>query len=159
VQNVADYLEVMQLIARYARALDTHDAEAEANCFIRDGVHVARTKDGAQVVAAVQGREALKAAAQKRAASAKPDARGRHNIINPLIELDGDRGVVQAYYLGTTNRESGVTVNTTGEYRITLRKEDGKWKFAERASILDFAPKAHLAELAQAGTGAATTPR
>jgi hypothetical protein len=141
-KNVADYLEVQQLIARYAYALDHRDADAEANCFTREGVH-------SSPFGAVRGREAIKQAGEKRIASASPTARSRHQIINPWIELDGDRGIVRAYYVGTAVYEDPGVAPTatygavrvhTGEYRIEVAKENGEWRFAEREAILDGPP-------------------
>jgi ketosteroid isomerase-like protein len=130
VQSTADTVQVLQLLARYAFALDTHDPESEADCYTADGTHVSPVQN-------TTGREALIEAAKKRIAAMKPDFHARHNVINPLVTLDGNHGTVRAYFLGTHHQDGQVVVYNTGEYLIKLRKEGGQWKLAERGIELD----------------------
>jgi ketosteroid isomerase-like protein len=133
VQNTDDVVEVLQLLARYAFALDSHDPEGEAACYTRDGTHVSPVQN-------TTGHAALIEAAKKRIAGMDPSSRGRHMVINPQVTLDGDNGTVRTYYMGVANKDGKVVVHNTGEYHIKVRKEDGQWKLQERAVALDAAP-------------------
>jgi hypothetical protein len=67
-----------------------------------------------------------------------PDAterpRMRHQIVNHVITVDGDRATSFAYWFAMTNRTSHGQVELfyMGHYEDELVRIDGEWKFKKR---------------------------
>src|SRR4051794_18686649 len=88
--SVEDRLDVMELLVRYGRALDTKDAAGLASLFAPDGVRVAR--NGARA----NGRAEIQAAVQQ---SVDGHPRTIRHFLGPaLIEGgDGNRCTARSY--------------------------------------------------------------
>jgi hypothetical protein len=128
--SAADQVEILNLYARYAFALDFGDGEALAATFSPDGaldapgLHVAGSD---MAPFAEQALEAVK-------------GRGRHLTSNVWMEATdtGARGggyLIHVMVADDDNPET--TLNTTGIYEDTLVKEDGRWVFAHRNFVAD----------------------
>jgi hypothetical protein len=132
-----DRAMIEDLQARYLFALDFQDPEAYARTFAEDGV----LDYGAGKLV---GREAirdmvagLRANSERRRAqdtSGLRPARGRHNISNIVLEIDGDRATGAAYWfhMGNDNPERGAELTSFGHYEDELVKVDGEWLFSLR---------------------------
>lgn len=127
-QKLADHVEVTQLLARYAFALDGFDSEGVADCFARDGAWISPS-------GAAHGRDAIRELMSRR--TPKPGECRRHYLLNPLITLEGDRGKLRAYLQVTVMRDGAVQLILTGEYRAEVVNEDGQWKFSRREAVTD----------------------
>jgi uncharacterized protein (TIGR02246 family) len=126
-----DRAEIKQLMWRYARALDTGDAEAYAATFAPDG-QFGRGDD------ATRGREELKKMIQdlqkpgtETEATGVQDERMYHIFTNSYIEfIDGENARLHAYWM-TVFAESGenaaVRVAAAGREYNELVRSDGKW--------------------------------
>ena len=77
-QEIADKLEIRELVARYCRAVDDTDAEAFAQAFTADGVFET-------ALGVVTGRDALLAHGRKMVFG------NVHITTDAIIEIDGDR--------------------------------------------------------------------
>ena len=131
VLSSADRVEILDLIARYNHAIDRSDGPAWAATFVEDGLF-----EGSAGVP-VRGRRAL-----EEFAASGHSRRGavRHLTDNVLIDGDGDRATLTAY-LAMFRVGSGLPeLVRTGVYRDTLRRVDGRWKFAHRKFHIDVAP-------------------
>jgi ketosteroid isomerase-like protein len=130
--TVADRVEILELLARYAHAIDTSDGEAYADCFTDDGVIELRSSG-----LHVQGRAALVEFARE------DHARGgaaRHLTNSPIIEGDGDRATIRVYLLRLTQDRSldeRRGIGPVGFYHDTLRRIAGRWRFERREAFID----------------------
>ena len=121
-----DRLAVLDLLARYAWALDTGDYETYASLFTPDGLFVERGTP-------YRGREAMAAHVRE---LARTMARGnRHHNTQVLFE-EGDesqcrlRSYSSHIYQPGESREG--VVRMQGYYRDTCVKVEGVWYFSQR---------------------------
>jgi ketosteroid isomerase-like protein len=129
-----DEFKVLQLLSRYAFAIDTKDPDTVASLFTEDGAFVSPIDGTAR--GRVEIRELI--ARKRDRLRATPGAFKRHYVTHPLVELDGDRGTFQAGMLETQAEHGSVKVILTGHYKGVIVKElDGQWRFAERQCIPD----------------------
>lgn len=133
VQELADREELKELTAHYAHGVARGEGAKVAELFTDDGVFINDLPDTAPAV--VRGREALNKfyGAIKRN-TALPC------IHNHLITLAGDEAT------GTCSIEVRITRNNqsmigSGYYEDRFRRENGRWKFAERhCTFFHFVP-------------------
>jgi hypothetical protein len=65
-----------------------------------------------------------------------------HIISNPSYAIAGNTAVGGAYWTEVTRVNGQAQVVGTGRYKDTLRKVNGRWKFAKREIIRDVPPEA-----------------
>jgi uncharacterized protein (TIGR02246 family) len=122
-----DRLAIMDLIARYAYALDSGDLEGYANNFATDGVLFERHHGRAQIKDYV--------AQLMREGRAGPlpngDVAYRHFVGSPVIDGAGERAIVHSYLLWV-NMGSEPPVSAAAEYTDECVKLDGRWFFQSR---------------------------
>ena len=126
-----EYVEVVNLYAAYNLSSDEGDAEAYADCFMENGEHHG-TYD-------VYGRAAL--IEYKKADKAKRTHLYRRHWNGSLhLEKIDERTIRGRCYFFGYNGEPGSPPTTThgGVYTDLIRKENGRWKFAERRIAFDF---------------------
>jgi 3-phenylpropionate/cinnamic acid dioxygenase small subunit len=121
VRDVADKLEIHELLARYARGVDTHDWELWRSVFTEDAV-IDYSKSGA-----ARGSREEVAEFLRQAYDTIPWA--THHITNVEIELDGDRASVRAMFLNPMQLPGLDRESSTGGYYTheMVRTSDG-WK-------------------------------
>ena len=117
-----DIEEIRKLKARYAAACDdNYDADAIAALFTEDAIW-----DGGSL-----GRADGRAAIHKffsRAAEFFPFA--IHNVMNPIIEVEGDRATAQWYLLQPATMAKGnQAVWLAAVYHDDYVRHDGRWMF------------------------------
>jgi uncharacterized protein (TIGR02246 family) len=123
-----DRLEIIELHARYNRAVDTGDAEGWAACFTADGVFDARSRYA-------QGTAELVDFA--RFYHEQETYRGAvHWNNNILAEGDGDEARVHVDFALIRGGADGVQILSSGAYASVVRKVDGRWLFASRKSTV-----------------------
>ena len=119
-----DYIEIQQLYATYARALDLGDADAWADTFTRDGTFSTAT-----------GRDALVAYAT--GSYGRSGGTRRHwnsqLIITPTPE--GANGSVYLLLVNTGVRPLDIVL--AGIYQDTLVKTPAGWRFKQRSVDVD----------------------
>jgi hypothetical protein len=117
----ADYANDRAMIEnvsnRYMVAVDAGDLDTVMSTWAEDGV-----------LEWVFGTERGKAAIRK----ARP--RTRHQIINHVIDVDGDKAKTIAYWFALTNKtpQNDVQLLYFGHYEDELVRIDGKWLFKQR---------------------------
>ena len=132
--SAEEHAEIVNLYAAYNLASDAGDAEAYADCFMENGEHHG-TYD-------VHGRAAL--IEYKKADKAKRTHLYRRHWNGSLHLEKIDAGTIRGrcYFFGY-NGEPGSppTMTHGGVYTDLIRKENGRWKFAERRIAFDFPSK------------------
>ena len=130
-----DRAEIENLSNRYMVAVDAGDIETVMSTWAEDGVlewvfGVERGK--AAIRKAMSGFGG--AAPYTVPAGAKSRPRTRHQIINHVIDVDGNKAKTIAYWFALTNRtpQNDVQLLYFGHYEDTLEKVDGKWLFKTR---------------------------
>lgn len=123
-----DKLEIIELHARYNRAVDTGADEEWAACFTDDGVFDARSRYA-------RGTEELREFAREFHEQATFQGAVHWNA-NILIDGDGDDATGHADYALIRADPSGGRILSTGSYASMLRKVNGRWLFSERKSTV-----------------------
>lgn len=121
-----DKVEIQELSARYANAMDDGNLEEWLDTWADDGIW-----EGA--VGKYEGKSALAKLLGDLGARIQNK---RHVMTNSVITGAGDQAVQQCYLL-VFEREDSPALIATGVYKDTLKKIDGSWKFAQRAVKLD----------------------
>ena len=126
--TAADYIEIQQLVARYAYAVDTHadNGYAYADLFAPDGVFAGATP--------ATGREALAKLARSTQADRGGPSYTRHYLTNVIIypTTEGARGsqYLAAIDVSEGGKPSGIVHG--GRYEdVYVRTPDG-WRFKSR---------------------------
>lgn len=125
--QIADRLEIADVLYRYATALDTRDLELLREVFTPDVVYVMGVRGELSGVDAIVrkldevlgGLEAT-----------------QHLITNPVIEVDGDTArstsYVRAQHYLTGNGTGGNTLDMGGSYRDELVRTAHGWRIERR---------------------------
>ena len=119
-----DYIEIQQLYAKYAHALDLGDAEGWANTFTSDGVF-----------GETMGHDQLKAFADGFMESFDGAARHWNTQIVITPTADGAHGSCYLLLVDTRSQPAGLTV--AGIYQDNVVKTSHGWRFKERVFTVD----------------------
>jgi 3-phenylpropionate/cinnamic acid dioxygenase small subunit len=123
VQEVADKLEIHELLARYARGVDTHDWELWKSVFTEDAV-----VDYSQSGVLCGSRDEVAAFLAEGFATI-PWA--THHITNIEVELDGDRAEVRAMFFNPMQLPGMEKESATGGYYFhEMVRTPGGWRSA-----------------------------
>jgi 3-phenylpropionate/cinnamic acid dioxygenase small subunit len=125
-----DRAMIEDLLGRYAFAVDFRDAEAYGAVFTEDAVLV--HANGVE-----EGRDAIVAFSRDFVPGADDGlrpSRWGHNIMNLVLEIDGDRARGAAYWVQLTNEnpERETRLGYFGHSEDEYVKVDGQWYFARR---------------------------
>ncbi len=135
----ADELAIMELFARYYRALDTGDTEGYLDLYTRDGEVVEESE--ARGLEVCKGREEIRKLVLK--FHDRPDFPGHQHRYSNLIfnDLGGGKWEVLSYAM-STHFHPGESPQVTwcGHVRDVVAQEDGQWKFAAK-EIMPWAGK------------------
>ena len=131
-----DRAEIENLSNKYMVAVDAGDIETVMKTWADDGVlvWVRGTEHGKEAI-----RKAMSNFGGAAAGKAIPDGattrqRTRHQIINHVIDVDGNNAHSTAYWFAITNNtpQKDVQLLYFGHYEDKLVKVNGKWLFKER---------------------------
>jgi ketosteroid isomerase-like protein len=136
VTELADRIELQDLLTRYAHALDTAvDEDDFVDLFTKDAV----------LLSPVSGRhEGVEGVRQffRKTKALRADVQIRHMITNCLVEVSDDTASVKAYLLSVWTprnaappylRPPRTEISDCAEYSIKARREDGRWRICWRA--------------------------
>ncbi len=120
-----DRLAIFDLMAHYAWAIDTCDADAYVACFTANAVLSMRAVPN-------RGHDGIRTYVT--ALFARPEFHGRqHHHNEVIIEGNDERCRVKSYSMITQRFDDGETkVMFAGHYRDVVVKQNGRWLFAER---------------------------
>lgn len=134
-----DRQQIEECVSRYAHAVDRHDAALIADVYHPDARDVHGPFDGGipQFAAWVNALHERKTRAHT------------HNITTHFCELAGDRAFADTYVMFVLyRREREAVMLGSGRYIDRLERRDGRWKIAERRTIIDIRLEAPAQPLA-----------
>jgi ketosteroid isomerase-like protein len=131
-----DRAEIVNISNRYMVAVDAGDIDTVMSTWAEDGVldwvrGVENGKDAIRKAMSNFG-GAARAAAIPDGVTSRP--RTRHQIINHVIDVNGDTAKTIAYWFAITNNtpQKDVQLMYFGHYEDELVKRNGKWLFKHR---------------------------
>jgi ketosteroid isomerase-like protein len=129
-----DRAEIVNLSNRYMVAVDAGDIETVMSTWADDGVldWVRGVENGKEAIRKAMSNFA--GAAVKLPADATVRQRTRHQIVNHVIDVNGNTAKTIAYWFALTNNtpQKDVQVMYFGHYEDELAKVNGKWLFKKR---------------------------
>lgn len=138
--DALDRFMITEIMYKYAIAHNTSDIEGYANLFTDDAV----IYDDTMHYEFARGRSAIIAAAKSDQDHYNPDSKKRdgklhlgklrHNITNPVVQMNGDGTASGISYVQIVANQPGVgpVVLSQGYYRDQFIKRDGQWLIARR---------------------------
>ncbi len=132
VQALEDIEAIKKLKARYCTAADTGDKDLFLGCFSEDAVW-----DGGDSFGCYEGREAIRGLFES---IPKIISFAVHYVMNPQIDVDGDRATGQWYLLEPCTMLEGGEQAVWGaaSYNEEYVKEGGEWKISRLRLTPDF---------------------
>ena len=117
---------IMSTLHAYGNSIDYGNEAEYRDCWLEDAVlHWPTYREP------LRGHEAILGAF--RAHTHAPDVYHKHFVLDPRIEISGDRAHVESYYARLDDRDGGPYIRSFGRYLDTLRRgDDGRWRFSER---------------------------
>lgn len=147
--------DILEVLARYARAVDARDAAAVADVFAEHGREILRD-DGvetATVVLELVGRDEIAAAVRDVLGPLPPRVATHHTTHDHIVRVDGDTATIDAQFMvheargafrpdgGWPAHASGgqgeIVVTEIGHYRTTLTRINGTWRIVVNDVTLD----------------------
>ena len=123
-------LEIQQVMSRYERHFDKHELEPLLDLFVEG----CRAEYGGTVM---EGKAELEEFIEGSFAGETGVEDSFHMVMNPWIEVDGDRATGRWHFLGAYTLASVGAAWLTGFYEVSFRREDGDW----RIETLEFEEK------------------
>jgi ketosteroid isomerase-like protein len=132
IRDLIDEREIRNTLSRYWRGVDRLDLDLMASAFHADAVdhHAGKDRPAHEFVRA----------ALDRMPQVAPGGT-QHRVTNISIELDGDKAWSEAYFHAIHNADDRLN-ELFGRYVDRFERRDGKWKIAERWSVVDFSQSA-----------------
>lgn len=131
-----DEAAIVRRLHIYGHAIDAGDEAKWLDCFTADGVFEGTGRRPGHTMFRVQGREALSEFINGH--TRRPYQFHMHGVIEPLVEVDGDRATCTSYFIVLQEHEKEPRVRVFGRYRDQLRRDsDDAWRFAVRRAEID----------------------
>ncbi|MGA0877620.1 MAG: nuclear transport factor 2 family protein [Ilumatobacteraceae bacterium] len=128
--RLEDLTEIQQLFIDYGRSLDDGDIDRYASLFTDDG----RVDLGP--IGCAQGPADIRLLMQ--AVLAGLVGRSFHLVTSPQVQLDGDEARATVMWTVIHRDRNGTPqVTMIGKHHDRLRRENGRWRFAERRGTID----------------------
>ena len=125
--EVSAKLAIQETLARYARGIDRYDIELAKSAYHPDATdeHGPSRGNAFEVMDEVEkGMAGIEVC--------------QHQILNTLIELEGDRANVEAYFFSLhVPKASSVEEHVYGRYIDVFERRDGDWKILNRRVVVD----------------------
>jgi 3-phenylpropionate/cinnamic acid dioxygenase small subunit len=137
-QNIADRIEIDDLLTRYATALDAKDWDLWASCFTPDAF-IDYTSAGGIKGTLPEVRQWL-----TDVMAGFPMT--QHLVTNRAVHLDGDTATCRSCLfnpMGVPDNESLMVFFDGGYYRDRLVRTMGGWRIAERIEEATFSTRLH----------------
>lgn len=128
---------VIDVLNRYASAIDDGDPEAWAELFTEDAVwQVAGA--AARIAVRIEGRSELRRFAENHTAA--PEAWHKHCVVEPRVDVEGSRATSTCYTFRLDGFPDGPVVQSFGRYHDQLVRDDrGQWRIAHRTVMVESA--------------------
>jgi hypothetical protein len=154
---MSDERRVQEVLARYVRATDRRDGEAQGALFTADATVQIFSKAGPggyePVGDPLIGGDAVAYAVRNFMAPHPERGSSHHVTADHIIEVDGDRATMNAQFIvfevrgslrpaagwpdGTSGAQGTVRPIESGYYDTELRRIDGEWKITRHHVLLD----------------------
>jgi ketosteroid isomerase-like protein len=132
-----DRAQIENLSNRYMVAVDAGDIDTVMSTWADDGVleWVGGVENGKEAIHAAMSNFGGNARAARIPEGATSWPRTRHQIINHVIDVEGDVAHTIAYWFATSNDnpEGEVRILYMGHYEDVLERRDGRWQFTKRS--------------------------
>jgi ketosteroid isomerase-like protein len=124
-----DQQAIMRRLHLYGHSLDYGERDVWLECFTGDAL--LEWPHGTFV----GSREIARAFDEH---SHAPETVHKHVVVDPVIDVDGDRALVRSYFARLDERPGGPIIRSIGRYRdVLVRSGDGDWRFEERRTDLE----------------------
>lgn len=138
--DLADELQIRNLIARVAHAADTADPERlrseYLDCFTDDAVFELRTSGsvGSAVAGVMRGKAEILASAldRRRIGLQGPGTHTMHVVTSTALHVGGDEARAQSSFMFLGRLNASPVIQVAGLYDDQFRKVQGKWRIAHR---------------------------
>lgn len=131
-----DRAEIENISARYMVAVDSGDIETVMSTWADDGVleWIGGVENGKDAIRKAMSNFGGAAILGTLPADAKTRQRTRHQIMNHVIDVNGNTAKTTAYWFAMTNNtpQRDVQLLYMGHYEDELVKQNGKWLFKKR---------------------------
>jgi ketosteroid isomerase-like protein len=149
---VENYMQIEQLLMRYAAAYNTGDADTYVSLFTPDATFELIRNVGEPAFAGpFKGRDAIRKQWFPDGASADAGRKFgpmRHVTTNYEINVNGNAATVRAFFIEVVSNGENIppgskppTIHAMGRYEDELQKVDGEWLFSKRVVITDLNTK------------------
>lgn len=127
----------MSTLYRYGHSIDYGLEEDWVDCFTEDGVFDVRHSGTESESHRYQGRVALAEFVSRHTRA--PDRYHKHILVEPVVEISGDRASVRSYFTRLDAADDGTPfIRAFGRYIDELvREADGVWRFRERIAEVE----------------------
>jgi ketosteroid isomerase-like protein len=125
-QLLEDERAILRRLYTYGHSIDYGYEDEFVDCWVPDGVLYWPDPHPPY-----KGHDALREIFRKHTHA--PDRFHKHMIVEPQIEIDGDRATADSMFTRLDDYPDGPAPSSYGRYRDKLvRCDDGKWRFVER---------------------------
>lgn len=139
---------IENLSNRYMVAVDAGDIDTVMDTWAEDGVleWVGGVENGKDEIYAAMSNFGGAAVMGNVPADATTRPRTRHQIINHVIDVDGDAAHTIAYWFAMTNNTTHgqIEILYMGHYEDELARRDGRWLFTKRSVYNESQPNRAL---------------
>jgi ketosteroid isomerase-like protein len=137
VRQLEDEKAVLATLTTYCHSIDYDLGELFADLWVEDATltydfAVARARSGTDLGdMTFSGRDAILDFFKGHTHA--PRQYHKHLLLDPQIQIDGDRAAVQSYYIRLDEQAAGPQMSSFGRYLDELvRCPDGRWRFVSR---------------------------
>ena len=134
-RDVADELEIHNLVARLAILVDTGDLDAYAALFTEDATWAFKAPPGSSLLfPALKGRTEILSGARKRRAEgfSGPETHCYHLLVDTSVTPDGDKAVATSYAAFVKDANTAPNIGNFAIYRDGFRRTSEGWRLASR---------------------------
>jgi 3-phenylpropionate/cinnamic acid dioxygenase small subunit len=132
-QRMEDQAAIERLLLDYGRTLDNRDFAAYSQLFATEG-------EWKGALGTHKGPAAIRAAMEKTfndpaALADIPKGKNFHVMSNIVIDIQGDRATAKSMFIFYKMADSKPEAAVAGRYEDVLIRENGVWKFLQRAAL------------------------
>jgi hypothetical protein len=132
-EDIADWIGVSRLFARYSLALDTGDIDGIVSCFHPEG------SLESPILGKVEGHANITAFAERFAGLRRGGAQLRHVVTNLQVASNGETARASAYLSTFLTQDGETRVLPPGVYDCSLVRTETGWVFVTRMLQMDAA--------------------
>jgi hypothetical protein len=137
IQLLEDERDIVRTMCQYSRGIDYGSEEDFADCWIDAAVWEASRRG--QLTRRSEGIAQILDFFRKHTHA--PEHYHKHPMLEPIINIKGDRAEAESYFLRIDEHPEGPYIYSFGRYRDRLvRCPDGRWRFEWRQNMGEIEP-------------------